>query len=363
MQTEDGQGAPMNDVYQKLAEHLDRLPAGYPATDSGVELRILKRLFTPREAEVAAGLSMILESPEVIADRLNGDVNEISGLLDQMSHKGLIFRTTKKGETKYGASQFVVGIWEYHVNDLDEELIRDFNEYVPYLVNRQFSNQKTQQLRVIPISKSIQAEMEVMSYDVAEEIIKQQSKIVVAPCICRREHKMVGKGCDGLMEACLIFGSGAYYYEENRLGRVIDQNEALEILGKGLDAGLVLQPGNAQKPSNICMCCGCCCQILKNLKQMDRPAAIVSANYYAKVDDQECTACGVCEERCHMDAISVEETAQVDRDRCIGCGLCVPTCDYDAMQLMEKKPTEKTTPPSSTIRTYLNIARERGILR
>ena len=352
----------MSDVYQQLAEHLNRLPAGYPATDSGVELRILKRLFSAREAEVATGLTMMLESPEVIADRLKADKGEISELLDQMSRKGLIFRTTKKGETKYMASQFVVGIWEYHVNDLDEELIRDFNEYVPYLVNRQFTQQKTQQLRVIPVSRSIQAEMEIMPYDLAEEIIKQQSKLVVAPCICRREHKMAGKGCNYPMEACLIFGSGAYYYEENGLGRAIDQREALDILNRGLDAGLVLQPGNAQKPSNICMCCGCCCQILKNLKQMDKPAAIVSSNYYAQVDQDACNACGVCEERCHMDAITLEETARVVRDRCIGCGLCIPTCDYDAMRLVGKEPDGKTTPPANTFRTYLKIAKERGLM-
>jgi len=352
----------MRDVYQQLSEHLNRLPAGYPATDSGVELRILKRLFTAREAEVATGLTMRLESAEVIADRLKSDVAETSEILDRMSRNGLIFRTTKKGETKYMASQFVVGIWEYHVNDLDEKLIRDFNEYVPYVINRQFTKQKTQQLRVIPVSKSIQAEMKVMPYDLAEEIIKQQSKLIVAPCICRREHKMVGKGCGYPMEACLIFGSGAYYYEENGLGRAIDQREALDILNRGLEAGLVLQPGNAQKPSNICMCCGCCCQILKNLKQMDKPAAIVSSNYYARVDAEACTACGVCEERCHMDAITLEETAHVVRDRCIGCGLCVPTCDYDAMRLVEKEPNGKTTPPANTFRTYLKIAKERGLM-
>lgn len=352
----------MSDVYQQLAEHLNRLPAGYPATDSGVELRILRRLFTAREAEVASGLTMRLEAADVIAGRLDADVDKISELLDRMSRKGLIFRTTKKGEKKFMAAQFVVGIWEYHVNELDEDLIRDFNEYVPYLVNRQFTKQKTQQLRVIPVSKSIQAEMEVMPYDVAEEIIKQQSKIVVAPCICRREHQMVGKGCKNPMEVCLSFGSGAYYYEENGLGRTIDQHEALEILGRGLEAGLVLQPGNAKKPANICLCCGCCCQILKNLKQMDNPAAIVSSNYYAQVDEDACTACGVCEDRCHMDAIALEETARVDRSRCIGCGLCVPTCEYKAMRLVEKKPAEKTTPPANTIRTYLKIAKERGLM-
>jgi ferredoxin len=352
----------MSNVYQQLARHLDRLPAGFPPTDSGVELRILKRLFTPEEARVATGLTMMPESAEAIADRLEMGVSEIADLLEQMSGKGLIFRMHRKGQTTFMAAQFVVGIWEYHVNQLDKDLIKDFNEYVPHLVKHQFTGQQTQQLRVIPVSKSIRAEMEVMPYEQAGDIIRQQSKIVVAPCICRKEHQMLGKGCSNPMEVCLIFGSGAYYYEENGLGRSIDQQEAMAILHQGQEAGLVLQPGNSQKPANICMCCGCCCQILTNLRQMDKPAAIVASNYYARVDQDACTGCGVCQTRCHMAAIQIEEIAQVDRHRCIGCGVCVPTCDYDAMHLVAKEPAEKATPPSNTFKTYLKMAKERGLI-
>ena len=49
----------MSEVYENLAKHLDNLPGGFPATDSGVELRILKRLFSNQEAEVAQKLSMM----------------------------------------------------------------------------------------------------------------------------------------------------------------------------------------------------------------------------------------------------------------------------------------------------------------
>ena len=38
----------MTDVYKNLAKHLDNLPTGYPSTESGVELRILKRLLPPK---------------------------------------------------------------------------------------------------------------------------------------------------------------------------------------------------------------------------------------------------------------------------------------------------------------------------
>lgn len=349
----------MDDVYQKLAKHLDDLPGGYPVTESGVELRILKRLFTRQEADIASGLSMILEPATSIARRFEMNEADMERILAEMSKKGLIVRSNRGRRVLYMAAQFVIGIWEYHVDSLDKELAKDFNEYVPQLMKTQLSF-KTQQLRVIPISESISADMRIMPYEQAEEIIRSQSKIVVAPCICRKEHKMVGKGCDKPLETCLIFGGGAYYYEGNGIGRVISKAEALEILKEGIDAGLVLQPGNSQKPLNICMCCGCCCQILKNLKMLDKPAQYACSSYFAEVNDENCTACGICAERCQLDAISMEDVAAVNSDRCIGCGLCIDACEFEAMKLQKKDAADAWVPPKNIVETYLNIARERG---
>ncbi|MGD9975352.1 MAG: 4Fe-4S dicluster domain-containing protein [Desulfatirhabdiaceae bacterium] len=350
------------DVYKRLAVHLDNLPAGYPATESGIELKILKKLFTPLEARIAAHLIMMPEPVSAIAGRAGMTEAELSPILFDMSKKGLIYRSGKGGVHHYMAAQFVVGIWEYHVNSLDEELIQLFNEYCPDLMEKAWSATKTKQLRVIPVSQSISAEMRTMPYDAAEKIIKSQSKIVVCPCICRTEHKMVGKGCGKPIEVCLTFGSGAYYYEQNGLGRDITQSEALDILAKGLEAGLVLQPGNSQKPSNICMCCGCCCQILKNLNRMDEPAKWVHTNYFAEVLASDCTGCGLCAERCQMKAIVVDDVARVEAGRCIGCGLCVTACNFDAIQLREKPGPEQWTPPRNVVETYMNMAQERGMI-
>lgn len=352
----------MTDVYRQLATHLDRLPGGFPPTDSGVEIKILQRLFSSQEAEIALALTLNPEQVQTVAARLQMEAEALAPILDTMSRKGLIFRRRKKNQPpQYMAAQFVVGIWEYHVNTLDEDLIADFNAYVPTLA-KQWERQQTQQLRVIPISKSISSQMEVMPYEMAEDIIAKQSKVVVAPCICRKEHQMAGKGCDNPIEVCLIFGTGGAYYEENGLGRSISKEEALEILKKGMDAGLVLQPGNAQKAINICMCCGCCCQVLKQLKKMPQPAKIINSSYYATVAESSCMACGTCVERCHMEAITVDETASIDLLRCIGCGACVPTCDTDAITLRAKKEQDRWVPPRNTFETYLNIAKERGLI-
>jgi ferredoxin/predicted transcriptional regulator len=349
------------DVYKKLADHLDRLPGSFPATDSGVELSILKRLFTPHEAEIAMKLSLKPETAAMIAQRLQTDESEVSRRLEDMSKKGLIFRLTKDGEKNYMATQFVVGIWEYHVNGLNKELIHEVNEYIPHIAKNWFK-QKTKLLRVIPVSQSISAGMNIMPYEAAEKIIRQQSKIVVAPCICRKEREMVGEGCGKPLEVCLVFAGGAYFYEENGLGRSISQEDALEILKKGAEAGLVLQPGNSQKPMNICLCCGCCCQILKNLNALESPAKAVCSNFYAAVNEENCIGCGNCAERCQMKAIVVEDTAHIKAERCIGCGLCVTACDVDALRLVEKQASEQYVPPKHVTDTYKRIAKERGLI-
>lgn len=352
----------MSDIYKRLAGHLDNLPGGYPATENGVELRILRRLFTEQEADLALHLTMKPEAVDSIGERSDLPLDRLALQLEEMARKGLIFRSYKDDTVMYSAAMFVVGIWEYHVNDLDPELVSDVNEYLPHIMEKVWNKTDTKHMRVVPVSKSIVQDIAITSYEDAEELIRAQSKITVQPCICRKEHEVLGEPCAYPLEVCFAFGAAAYYYEENKLGRAIDVEEALEILDTGRKSGLVIQPGNAQKSANICMCCGCCCQILKNIKKLEKPAREVHSNYYAVVSDDECVVCGICAERCHMDAITVDDTAHVNLDRCIGCGVCIPECATDAIRLVAKEASDRYIPPKLTYQAYLRMAKERGKL-
>jgi ferredoxin len=352
----------MSDVYAELAQHLDQLPAGFPCTESGVELRILKRLFSPDEAWLATQLGLVPESAAEIARRLGQDPQQLESKLEEMASKGLIFRLSRDQQTKYMAAQFMVGIWEYHVHDLDEEFIRDVNEYLPHLMQKSWMQTRTKQLRVIPVQESIEGQSGVMPYDQARELVGMQSRIALAPCICRKEQQVIGQGCDRPLETCLIFGAGASFYLDNGWAREIDADAALQILEQGLQQGLVLQPGNAQKPVNICLCCGCCCQVLKNLKRLEEPAAAIHSNFTARVDEESCTSCGQCAEICQMQAIKLGDAAEVDPGRCIGCGLCAAVCELGAICLEQKQQELKYEPPKNMVQTYLNMAKERGLL-
>jgi electron transport complex protein RnfB len=351
------------DIYQKLARHLDNLPGGFPSTDSGVELRILRRLFSPQEAELALHLTLIPEEPRVIAHRAKLSTEEAANLLEEMATKGLIFRIQWRDRPpRYMAAQYVIGIWEYHVNDLDPELIRDMNEYIPTFFDTE-TWRKTPQLRTVPVGRSIDSTREILTYENAEKLVRAQGRFAVAPCICRREAEIMDSACDKPMETCLVFGVAADYYVRNRIAREIDEQEALDILREADKAGLVLQPSNAQKIVNICCCCGCCCQVLKAFKRHPRPATLVSTPFMASLDPATCKGCGTCVERCQMEALRLDDDkAVLDVDRCIGCGLCVSTCPTGSLTLVRKPDAEQPKVPRDMTEALLNLSRVRGKL-
>jgi NAD-dependent dihydropyrimidine dehydrogenase PreA subunit len=352
----------VDDLWERLRGHLDDLPGGYPATESGVEIRILKRLFSEEEAQLVLQLTPLLEPPRVIAKRAGLTPEEASKRLYDLSRKGLVYRVTREGENQYMAVQFIIGIWEFHVNDLDPGLVEDVNEYLPHLIDNEIW-ERAPQLRTIPVNHEITVGHEIMPYEQAEEIVRSRRRLAVAPCICRKEHQMVGEGCDRPVEACLVFNGGADFYIENELAREIDAEEALDILKRAGAAGLVLQPSNSQSPTNICCCCGCCCQALLAFKRHPEPAALVSSPFIVAHDPDTCIACEVCIDRCQMDAIALaEEVVEVDLKKCIGCGLCVPTCSTESLVLERKPEAEQRDVPVTQIESHLNRARIRGKL-
>ena len=352
-------------IYLRLARHLDNLPGGFPATESGVELRILRQLFSPEDADLACHLTLIPEIPAVVARRVGISSTDAAERLADMVRRGLIMPHGKPGEpVRYMALHFVVGIWENQVNRLSPELIRDVNEYFPTFIDYR-AWRAAPQMRTVPVGRSISTIREVMPYDQAEALVREQTHFSVRPCICRQEHRMVGKGCDKPLESCLTLGQAAE--DGGRMGvesRAIDLAETLDILQRAEAAGLVIQPSNTRRAVWICTCCGCCCQVLKAFKRHPRPVEIVSSAFVAALDPAACEGCGVCVERCQMDALSLDDddTAHLDSDRCIGCGLCVTACPTGALTLQSKPPSLRPEVPKTIEDAMIRLARHRGKL-
>jgi electron transport complex protein RnfB len=351
------------EAYKKLAQHFDNLPGSFPPTKSGIELRILQRLFTPEEAELAIHLTLIPEESHVIAHRAGISREEAEQRLAKMVEKGLIFCIyPENGSPQYQAAQFAAGVWEWQVNNLDPEFNKDMEEYWPTFFNLDLW-EKTPQLRTVPVNKSIEVQREVMSYEQAEELVLAHDKISVAPCICRQEQKMKGKGCDKPEETCLQFGKLADYYLHRDTARLINQQKALDILKQADESGLVLQPSNSREAAFLCCCCGCCCAVLRSIKCHPKPASIVSTPFVLTTNPSMCKGCGTCINRCQTEALRLEgDKIVVNTDRCIGCGLCVSTCPADSLVLARKPKAEQPEVPHNFSQTLIKLGKKRGKL-
>lgn len=351
------------DIYRQLQERLDMYSVGFPATESGIEITILKAMFSEEDAALFLSISPILELPASIAQRINKSVEETAAHLEDMAKRGLLFRL-KKGDTpKYGAIPFVHGLFEFQVKRLD----KDFAELVRQYFDNDFYHAMAQNaegfLRTIPIQQSIDVTQNIAAYDDACELLKNQKTIVVTDCICRKLRETVDTGCGKLMEACFMFGSMAQYYLDHQMGRQVSVEEAIAILTAAQDAGLVTQPATAQNPGGMCNCCGDCCGVLKSLNMFPNPADMVFSNYFAEINSDECVGCEACLDRCQMDALTMndDEKAVVNKDRCIGCGLCVTTCPSDAIQLTLKPENSRRVPPATSNEQMMTMASKRGI--
>ncbi len=350
----------MQDVYEQLRERLDDLAVGFPSTTSGVELKILRRLFNPEEAEFFLKMAPIPEAPVDAARRMGLDAEHTAELMEKMAEKGLLFRVRKGENVKYAAVPFIVGIFEFQLNSMDRELAGDLKDYFEEGLGHVMQGNSVPVMRSIPINRELVAEWPIAPYEDAIQIVEAQETIAVAPCICRTSSRLLDEGCDKPLEACFMFGSHAHFYVENGMGRYITQDEAKDILRRNEEEGLVLQPYNTQKVGGMCSCCGDCCGMLRSLKKQPSPAQAVKSNYFAVVAEDDCIGCETCIDRCQMEAIvMVDDKAKVDLNRCIGCGLCISTCSGDALRLVKKAETDQYTPPRSGVEHFLALAKER----
>jgi len=351
------------DVYRKLQEHLHQHPMGYPATKSGVEISLLKKLFEEEEAKIALTLTPKPETPEEIAFKLGYETKGMAEKLDGMARKGLIMRKRKENKDLFNLEPYLVGMYEFQIARLDRELIDLHEKYRMEGLGIEVLGSKTPYFRVIPVEKSIPTELAVLSYEKVADIIDQAETIAVTDCICRTKQNMVGKGCGHTIQNCLALSPWAEYYLENGWpAKKISKGEALEILKQAEEEGLVHTSQNtASGPWFICNCCSCSCGVLSAVKNLKLHSQVGRSDYLAKIGEDLCTGCEECIKRCQFGAISMENSvAKINPAFCMGCGLCKPSCPTDAISL-NRKPEEQIVPPPPNLGAMFDqIGKEKG---
>ena len=204
----------MDNIFEQLRQRLDDMATGYPATKNGVEIKILKQIFSESDAEMFLMMTPMLETPGSVAERLDLPQDSTAAHLEDMAKRGLLFRQRKDEGVRYGAIPFVVGVFEFQLNTVNKTLALDLEEYYQQVLGKTFQSWSTPVMRSIPINRELVSEWPVAPYEDAIQIIDDQKKIAVAPCICRTTARKAGQGCDKPLETCFLFGSHCFRYKQ-----------------------------------------------------------------------------------------------------------------------------------------------------
>jgi ferredoxin len=351
------------EVYRQLARRLDTIPNGFPATESGVELKLLAKMFAPEEAALAGVMRIGAESADVIAARAGVDPKVAYRTLKAMVRKGLIRVKRGKGELGFGLMPFAVGFYEEQLPRMDAEMAALFEAYFQETRGGAISHTSPSIHRVIPVEEAVSFELEIFPYERATELLEQAKSWGVRDCICRVQQRLIGKGCDFPVENCIVFAPVENAFDHSDVTRALTKEEALQILCEAEEAGLVHSTGNYRDRHHyICNCCTCCCAVLRSVAEFEVPAAVARSDFYAVIADEACIGCGDCVERCQFGALSVpDDVCVVDETRCVGCGVCAVVCPAEAISLA-RRPEGETGPLPSNIKEWMaQRAEQRGI--
>lgn len=351
-----------DDVYHKLAKVLDTLPNGFPATESGIEIRILKKIFEPEEAELFCDLRLTQETAAQISERTGRPLEGLEQKLQSMHQKGELRAFKSEAGWIFKMVPWIVGIYEFQLKRMDREFAAMCEEYSRYW-GRQFVRHGPEVMQVVPIEREIPVKQEALTYQQVSGLIENARSFMVNECICKKKQGLLDKPCSKPVEVCLAMAPVPGVFEKNSWGgRVITKEEAYDVMKKAEEAGLVHLTSNIESGHwYICNCCGCCCDVLR-AAGLGLPN-MVNSHYYAEIDPELCTACGVCADtRCQVKAIRKgDDSCSVITKRCIGCGLCATTCPEEAVKMVHKKPEDRVSPPKDENAWLEERARRRRV--
>lgn len=325
------------DPHRRLAERLDALPNGFPPTSSGIELRLLAKLFSPEEAELASRLRSTLETADKIAERTGDDPERLRKLLKKMARRGLIAAGKSAGGIGFKLMPFVVGIYEMQGETIDAELAQLFEEYFAQGFRNVLKIEPSVH-RVIPVNESIRAGIELHPYESAAQIVENAQAWGVIDCICRKQKALIGEPCSHPLDVCMMLSSVPGAYDNSTYVRALTKAEALGTLRRAADAGLVHSVSNNQKDVwYICNCCTCSCGVLRGVAELGFYNAVARSAYVNQVREEACILCGACVDRCQFGALMLQERIILDTARCAGCGVCVIACPEGALHLIPRE--------------------------
>ncbi len=352
----------MTSAWERLADVLDKIPNSYTHVDDDSHIELLKWIFTEEEADLASRMKLRGETSQEMAERLDENPEKLEPLLETMAKKGQIRVWNSSSGRRYCLIPFAVGVWEEQVGRMDKEFAQLAEDYFRKGKGAGLFDTEPAIMRVIPVNRTINSELEIKPYQIAENMINESKSWGVRECICKKQKSLLDEPCSYPETVCIILGKKEDSLDEDEQTIKLTKEEALAKLQEAEDAGLVHCTMNMQQGHYyICNCCTCCCQVLRGVSEAGQPYAYVKSDYIISVDTDLCSGCATCVDRCQFDALTVpEDIVEISSERCIGCGVCAITCPEDALSLIDR-PGDKKEPPEGFMDWMTQKAMSRGV--
>lgn len=323
------------DVYRELSKKL-------MLEQSTVLPRIWRMVCSEEEARI---VNQLPATTDELAKAFAKSTADMQRIIDELFHRGVVFDYVKEGTTYYRMPRHIVQfhdatiLWDKAPIEM-YELWQEFDETDYRELLRLVTEVKLPSfMRVIPIGKYIETKNQVLAFEDARNLIESAGSIAVTTCVCRK----LLKRCNAPLDVCLQLGRGAEYTIKRGTGKKISLNEAIEILRRSEEAGLVhLTENTAGKSNVLCNCCSCCCEMLRFATDKKTKGVLAPSRFQPEVENRQCTGCAKCVDKCPVKAIALNgnDRACINPYTCIGCGLCGSACPEGAISLFRVRPVE-----------------------
>lgn len=327
---------PFREPIAKLGKKItDRIPQKLglkKITRNDPEYWGLAGVLSDEEAELALKLGVRKPKtlPEIV--KLSGmEEKKCEALLEEMSRKGLLEYNWENAahEKQYVLPMYVPGCAEFF--NMNAKILESnpemgtFFEHMSRLPLEKITPFVPEGgagigMHVIPVEKAIEMENESVDLEhISYWLSKYEGKYAASPCSCRRSRLTHNEGCADDPEGwCIAIGDMAdYVVETQKDGRYITKEEALDIFRQAEENGFVHQITNIDGKDKIFAICNCnvnVCYALRTSQLFNTPNMSRSA-YIAKVEKQNCVACGKCVEVCPAGAVKLGQKL-CDKEGC-----------------------------------------------
>jgi len=373
-------------AYEDLLNHMRNWLFNLP--DSDLLLPMLRLRFSPDEARFLARFPHRLSTIEELSRRLSMPADQLRDLMEPIIHKGLIRAYDGTSGMRYAFSDVVFSYyrmpgWRGRDDDWNRKVAALSNRYYVDHMGVDFRGHPTKGLRAIPIAQTITDPRQIMPYEDVVDVVDREDYFCVTTCACRHRHNVDpdATSCKHETRNCLHFGKLAHYIVKHEMGTQITREEMFDTLKRAADAGLVHGISNAKTGADtICNCCSCCCVFLEAINApFPVPVGHQRSNYLLSLNSETCKSCGLCAQRCPMNALELREkessiadagdsdTEKIakeiayDPDRCIGCGVCVHKCPTGSLGLVRRIQNEDIPETMSEVGRRMLLERGRDL--